>query len=95
MFDLILAAADSGQNYGFAFGLAVVGGGLAAMGAGMGIGRIGGSSVESMARQPAASNDIRGAMILSAALIEGVALFAVAVAFLANSNLLKFLETAH
>ena len=95
MFDLILAAADSGQNFGFALGLAAVGGGLAAIGAGMGIGRIGGSSVESMARQPAASADIRGAMILSAALIEGVALFAVAVAFMANSNLIDILKVAH
>lgn len=94
MFDLILAAADAGQNFGFALGLAALGGGLAAVGAGMGIGRIGGSSVESMARQPEASGDIRGAMILSAALIEGVALFAVAVAFLANNGLLDVLKTA-
>jgi F-type H+-transporting ATPase subunit c len=52
-----------------------IGAGLAAIGAGMGIGRIGASSVESMARQPEAANDVRGAMILMAAFIEGVALF--------------------
>lgn len=95
MFDLITLAADAvGQNYGFGLGLAAMGGGLAAIGAGMGIGRIGGSSVESMARQPEASGDIRGAMILAAALIEGVALFAVVVAFLANNGLLDVMKSA-
>ncbi|MEN9521714.1 MAG: synthase subunit [Bacteroidota bacterium] len=54
-----------------------IGAGLAAIGAGMGIGKIGGSAVESIARQPEATNDIRANMILAAALIEGVALFAV------------------
>ena len=52
-----------------------IGAGLAAVGAGIGIGRIGGSSVESIARQPEAANDVRGAMILMAAFVEGVALF--------------------
>lgn len=70
-------------------GMAAVGGGvgagLAAIGAGMGIGRIGSSAAEAIARQPEAANDIRGAMILTAALIEGVALFAVVVSFLALS----------
>lgn len=51
-----------------------IGAGLAAIGAGMGIGRLTASSVESIARQPEASGDIRGAMILMAAFIEGVAL---------------------
>ncbi len=60
-----------------------LGAGVAAIGAGMGIGRIGASAVESIARQPSATNDIRGAMILTAALIEGVALFAVVVSLLA------------
>ena len=56
--------------------------GLACLGAGLGISRIAASSVESMARQPEASGDIRGAMILTAALIEGVCLFAVVVGLL-------------
>jgi F-type H+-transporting ATPase subunit c len=60
-----------------------IGVGLAAIAAGYGIGRIASQSVESMARQPEASNAIRGAMILSAAFIEGVCLFAVVVALLA------------
>lgn len=53
------------------------GAGLAAVGAGIGIGRIGGSAMEAIARQPEASGDIRSNMIVSAALIEGVAFFAV------------------
>ena len=64
-------------------GLAVLGigiaAGLACLGAGIGIGRLVASSVESIARQPEATNDIRGAMILTAAFIEGVCLFAVVV----------------
>lgn len=59
-----------------------IGAGLACLGAGWGIGRIASSSVESIARQPEASGDIRGAMILTAAFIEGVCLFAVVVALI-------------
>ena len=62
---------------------AALGAGLAAIGAGIGIGKIGGSAMEAIARQPEASNDIRTNMIISAALVEGVALFAVVVCFLA------------
>ena len=51
--------------------------------AGIGIGKIGGSAMEAIARQPEASNDIRTNMIIIAALVEGVALFAVVVCFLA------------
>jgi F-type H+-transporting ATPase subunit c len=60
-----------------------VGAGLAAMGAGIGIGQIGKGAVEGIARQPEATNDIRANMILSAALVEGAALFAIIVGFLA------------
>lgn len=63
-------------------GIAAIGAGLAAVGAGIGIGQIGKGATESIARQPEATGDIRGAMILTAAFIEGVALFAVIVAFL-------------
>lgn len=59
-----------------------IGAGLAALGAGVGVGRIGGSALESIARQPEAINDIRSNMILAAALVEGVALFAVVVGLL-------------
>lgn len=62
---------------------AALGAGLAAIGAGIGIGKIGGSAMEAIARQPEASNDIRTNMIIIAALVEGVALFAVVVCSLA------------
>lgn len=51
-----------------------IGAGIAAIGAGIGIGLIGKGAVESIARQPEISDEIRGAMILTAALVEGVAL---------------------
>jgi F-type H+-transporting ATPase subunit c len=63
--------------------LAAVGAGLAVIGAGLGIGRIGGSAMEAIARQPEATNKIQTAMIISAALIEGAALFAIVVALIA------------
>ena len=62
---------------------AALGAGLAAIGAGIGIGKIGGSAMEAIARQPESVNDIRTNMIILAALVEGVALFAVVVCFLA------------
>ncbi|MDR3093659.1 MAG: ATP synthase F0 subunit C [Bacteroidales bacterium] len=58
---------------------AAIGAGLAAIGAGIGVGRIGGSAMEAIARQPESVGDIQTNMIVSAALIEGVALFAVVV----------------
>jgi F-type H+-transporting ATPase subunit c len=60
-----------------------IGAGLAAIGAGIGIGQIGKGAVEGIARQPEAVNDIRANMILAAALVEGVALFAVIAGILA------------
>jgi F-type H+-transporting ATPase subunit c len=56
---------------------AAIGAGLAAIGAGIGIGNIGAKAMEAIARQPEAVGDIRSNMIVSAALIEGVAFFAV------------------
>jgi F-type H+-transporting ATPase subunit c len=58
------------------------GAGIAAIGAGIGIGRIGESAVAAIARQPEAVGDIRSNMIVSAALIEGVAFFAIVVCLL-------------
>lgn len=57
------------------------GAGLVLIGAGMGIGKIGAAAVESMARQPEVAGDIRGAMIVAAALIEGATFFALIVCF--------------
>jgi F-type H+-transporting ATPase subunit c len=53
-----------------------LGAGLAVLGAAYGIGKIGSSAMEGTARQPSAGGDIRTSMIIAAALIEGVALFA-------------------
>ena len=61
---------------------AAIGAGLAAIGAGIGIGKIGGSAMEAIARQPEATSKIQTNMIIAAALIEGVALFAVVVALM-------------
>jgi F-type H+-transporting ATPase subunit c len=60
-----------------------IGAGLVVMGGAAGIGRIGGSAVESIARQPEAAGQISNAMLITAALIEGATLFAVVVALLA------------
>lgn len=61
---------------------AALGAAISVIGAALGISRIGSSALESIARQPEAASDIRSSMILSAALIEGVAMFAVVVCFL-------------
>jgi len=59
-----------------------LGAGIAAIGAGLGIGLIGKGAMDGTARQPEASNDIRTSMLISAALIEGVALFGEVICFL-------------
>ena len=64
--------------------LAAIGAGLAVIGAGLGIGRIGGSAMDAIARQPEAGGKIQTAMIIAAALIEGAALFAIVVAMMGN-----------
>ena len=61
---------------------ASVGAAIAAIGAGFGIGKIGSSAMEAIARQPESAGDIRSNMIVIAALVEGVALFAVIVCVL-------------
>ena len=61
---------------------AAIGAGLSAIGAGIGIGRIGGSAMESIARQPESVGDIRANMIVAAALIEGAVFFAIGVCLL-------------
>jgi F-type H+-transporting ATPase subunit c len=80
---ILLQAAEAVSNIGIGYGLAAVGAGLAAVGAGIGIGRIGGSALESIARQPEVAGDIRGNMILAAALVEGAAFFAMVIGLLA------------
>lgn len=76
--ELLTVLLDTVMNQG----LAGIGAGIAAVGAGIGVGRIGGTALESMARQPEATGDLRANMIVAAALVEGVALFAVIVCLL-------------
>ena len=73
-----LMTTDGARKFGGA-----IGAGLVIIGGAAGIGRIGASAVESMARQPEASGQINTAMIITAALIEGATLFAVVVTLLA------------
>ncbi len=61
---------------------AAIGAGLAVIGAGIGIGQVGGRAMDGIARQPDASGKIQTAMIIAAALVEGVALFGVVVALI-------------
>ena len=63
---------------------AALGAAIAVIGAALGIGKIGSSAMEAIARQPEAAGDIRMSMIIIAALMEGVALFAIVVCFLAR-----------
>lgn len=79
MISLLLAAEAAA---GLAKLGAGIGAGIAVLGAGIGIGRIGGQAMDAMARQPEVMNKIFTNMIVAAALVEGVALFAVVVAFL-------------
>ena len=65
--------------------IAAIGAGLAVLGAGIGIGQIGGKAVEGIARNPAASGKITTTMLIAAALIEGVALFGVVIGLLGGN----------
>ena len=78
-FFLICAPAMAQGTTAAVPGMALVGAGLAVLGVGVGIGRIGGSACESMARQPEMAGGIRTTMIIAAALIEGVTLFALVI----------------
>ncbi len=68
------AVQPSAVSFSGAFGAGII-----LLGAGLGIGKIGAAAVESMARQPEVAGDIRGAMIVAAALIEGATFFALIV----------------
>ena len=61
---------------------AAIGAGIAAVGAGLGIGRIGGQAMDAIARQPEKIGNLRSSMIIAAALVEGVAFFAAIIALL-------------
>ncbi len=84
LLSLLLQAVTMAANYGPGLAVmgAAIGAGLVALGVGLGIGRIGGSAMDAIGRQPEASARIQTAMIIAAALIEGVGLFAVVVCVL-------------
>ena len=77
LLSILLQAVEAGA--GLAKLGAGIGAGLAVIGAGLGIGKIGQGAMDGIARQPEATGDIRMNMIIAAALVEGVALFAVVV----------------
>lgn len=79
---ILLQAVDAVANVAVAKLGAGFGAALAVIGTGFGIGMIGRAAMEAIARQPESAGDIRSGMILSAALIEGVALFAILVCIL-------------
>ena len=78
----LMAGSASAQTVGGMPG--AVGGGLAVIGAGIGIGLLAKGAVESIGRQPEAAGTIQTNMIIAAALIEGLAFFAVYVAYVQN-----------
>ena len=74
----ILLAADALAKLG-----ATVGGGLAVIGAGIGIGKIGGQAMDAMARQPEMQSKLQSSMIVAAALVEGATFFTLIISTLA------------
>ena len=78
MIGTILLAADALAKLG-----ATVGGGLAVIGAGIGIGKIGGQAMDAMARQPEMQSKLQSSMIVAAALVEGATFLALIISILA------------
>lgn len=72
------------MDAGMTGSIAAIGAGLAVIGAGIGIGQIGGHAMDAIARQPEATSKIQTAMIIAAALVEGVALFGVVVSLMSR-----------
>lgn len=85
-----IQAATGGANMEFAAAWALVGAALGAalsvIGAGLGIGRLGSSAMDAMARQPEIAGRIQTGALILAALIEGVTLFAIVVTFVIQSK---------
>ena len=81
---LLLPLAEASMDKGLGVAGAAIGMGLAVIGAGRGIGQIGGQATEAIARQPEAGPRIFTTMIIAAALVEGVSLFAIVVCLLAT-----------
>ena len=81
---LLQAAVEYNKEYSAAWAQlgAGIGAGVAVIGAGIGIGRLAGQAMDGMARQPEMAGRIQTGAIIFAALIEGIALFAIVIAFL-------------
>lgn len=77
---ILLQAVASGV---WAKAAGALGAGIAAIAAAWGIGRIGSSAMESIARQPESAGNIRTSMIIIGALVEGACLFAIIACLLA------------
>ncbi len=84
MYPLLQSATTITRDYAAAWAMmgSAIGAGLAVIGAGIGIGRLGGQAMDGMARQPEKAGQIQTAALILAALIEGVTLFAIVVSFL-------------
>ena len=85
------ALAADGGNGGFHFSGAI-GAAITIVGAGYGIGRIGSSALEAMARQPEVAGNIQTAMIIAAALIEGATFFALLICMQNNASYKPFAQ---
>jgi F-type H+-transporting ATPase subunit c len=88
IYPLLQATAGFTREYSGAWGMlgAGIGAGLATIGAGIGIGRLAGQAMDGMARQPEMAGKIQTGAIIFAALIEGIALFAIVIAFLVQGK---------
>jgi len=82
LLSVLLEAAPLQEANTVGYGLAALGAAVAALGAGLGIGKVGEGALNAMARQPESINDLRANMILMAALIEGAAFFAMVIGLL-------------
>ena len=79
---MILAAVEAAQSLGLDRLGACIGAGIVAIGAGIGIGKIGASAMEAIARQPEASGDIRTSLILALAFMEALTIYGLLIAFM-------------
>ena len=91
---LWLLAEGAGDQYGLGLAVAAasIGAGLVTFGAALGLGKIGAKALESIARQPEAADKMFTPTVLTAAMLEGVALFAAAICFLAQSGWLETIK---
>ena len=83
LLSILLQATEAVKAVSYVPGLAAIAAAIAVIGAAIGIGRIGQSAMEAMARQPEAASKIQSGMIIAGAFVEGATLFAIVVCVLA------------